>query len=192
MTMSMSTVSPSSASTSSVSSSSMDMDMMSMSDMTMTFFTSTVTPLYSNAWAPDNAGKYAGTCIFLIVLAVVFRGLLGLRGLLEAYWVGMGGASRYVARNMEEADDGSGEDRGKGGFAAVNSMSGREDKWWSSTPWRINVDGSRALLDMVLVGMSYLLMIAVMTMNVGYFMSILGGTFLGSLIFGRYSGVTQH
>lgn len=29
-------------------------------------------------------------------------------------------------------------------------------------------------------------MLAVMTMNVGYFLSALGGTFLGSLIFGRY------
>lgn len=29
-------------------------------------------------------------------------------------------------------------------------------------------------------------MIAVMTLNVGYFLSILGGTFLGELAFGRY------
>ena len=30
-------------------------------------------------------------------------------------------------------------------------------------------------------------MLAVMTMNVGYFMSILGGTFVGSLAVGRHS-----
>ena len=29
-------------------------------------------------------------------------------------------------------------------------------------------------------------MVAVMTMNVGYFMSVLGGVFLGSLLVGRY------
>lgn len=29
-------------------------------------------------------------------------------------------------------------------------------------------------------------MLAVMTMNVGYYASILGGTFLGSLLVGRY------
>ena len=29
-------------------------------------------------------------------------------------------------------------------------------------------------------------MIAVMTMNVGYFMSVLGGVFLGSLVCGRF------
>lgn len=29
-------------------------------------------------------------------------------------------------------------------------------------------------------------MVAVMTMNVGYFMSILAGVFLGSVVFGRF------
>lgn len=30
-------------------------------------------------------------------------------------------------------------------------------------------------------------MLAVMTMNVGYFLSVLGGVFLGSLVAGRYT-----
>lgn len=33
-------------------------------------------------------------------------------------------------------------------------------------------------------------MIAVMTMNVGYFMSILAGVFLGSLLFGRFTAMS--
>ncbi len=35
-------------------------------------------------------------------------------------------------------------------------------------------------------------MLAVMTMNVGYFMSVLGGVFLGSLAVGRYGSMTEH
>jgi hypothetical protein len=34
---------------------------------------------------------------------------------------------------------------------------------------------------------NYCRMLAVMTMNVGYFLSVLGGTFLGSLLIGRYA-----
>lgn len=30
-------------------------------------------------------------------------------------------------------------------------------------------------------------MLAVMTMNVGYFLSVLGGVFLGSVVLGRYA-----
>jgi hypothetical protein len=35
-------------------------------------------------------------------------------------------------------------------------------------------------------------MLAVMTMNVGYFLSVLGGTFLGSLLVGRFAVATEH
>jgi hypothetical protein len=35
-------------------------------------------------------------------------------------------------------------------------------------------------------------MLGVMTMNVGYFLSILGGTFLGSLALGRYVIAFEH
>ena len=70
------------------SSTGMDMDMgsgsshsmsMSMADMAMVFFQSTATPLYSAGWVPAGPGSYAGTCIFLIVLALVHRVLIALR-----------------------------------------------------------------------------------------------------------------
>lgn len=35
-------------------------------------------------------------------------------------------------------------------------------------------------------------MLAVMTMNVGYFISVLGGVFIGSLICGRYATYFGH
>lgn len=34
-------------------------------------------------------------------------------------------------------------------------------------------------------------MLAVMTMNVGYFLSVLGGTFLGELAVGRYTQIEE-
>ncbi|CAF9925788.1 MAG: hypothetical protein GOMPHAMPRED_003968 [Gomphillus americanus] len=55
------------------------MDVMGMDSMAMVFFTSSTTPLYSWSWTPSNQGQYAGTCIFLIVLAAIFKGLLFLR-----------------------------------------------------------------------------------------------------------------
>lgn len=35
-------------------------------------------------------------------------------------------------------------------------------------------------------------MLAVMTLNVGYFLSTLGGAFLGELVFGRYGQLDEH
>lgn len=34
-------------------------------------------------------------------------------------------------------------------------------------------------------------MIAVMTMNVGYFMSVLAGVFVGSVVFGRFIAISS-
>ena len=35
-------------------------------------------------------------------------------------------------------------------------------------------------------------MLAVMTLNVGYFLSVLGGIFLGELAVGRYTALEEH
>lgn len=77
-------------------------------------------------------------------------------------------------------------------------------------PWRFSVDLPRALLFLCIVGISYLLyvsistgidglnaniissMLAVMTMNIGYFCSVLGGAFLGELAVGRFIQTNEH
>lgn len=58
-------------------------------------------------------------------------------------------------------------------------------------PWRFSVDLPRALMFLCIAGVSYLLMLAVMTMNIGYFCSVLGGAF-GELAVGRYIQTFEH
>lgn len=41
------------------------------------------TPLYSLTWIPVSEGNYSGTCVFPIVLAVIFRALVALRSVLK-------------------------------------------------------------------------------------------------------------
>lgn len=66
----------------------MDMSMgTSMSGMSMVFFTATDTPLFSSAWTPQSTGQYAATCIFLIVLSVIFRFLHAIHTIFERRWL---------------------------------------------------------------------------------------------------------
>lgn len=163
--------------------------MMDMSDMMMVFFTATNTPLYSASWTPGSTGAYAGTCIFLILLSAIFRGILAVRCNFSAIW-----AQWSAKRHGSLLEYERGEDFAKQG----------------RRPWRVNEAATRALVDTALAGVSYLLqvfhrslpqwpnadvlyrMLAVMTMNVGYFMSVLGGIFFGSFIIGDRIGAVAH
>jgi copper transporter 1 len=109
--------------------------MMGMSDMMMVFFTSTSTPLYSKDWTPGSAGVYTATCIFLITLAVISRGLLAARCRFSKVWSRTG--SNEFWKNTSDLELGA---------------AGRPRE-----PWRINKALARAILDTILAGVGYLL-----------------------------------
>ncbi|KAF2167396.1 hypothetical protein M409DRAFT_66012 [Zasmidium cellare ATCC 36951] len=146
---------------------------MPMDEMLMVFFTSTQTALWSESWWPLTTGQYAGTCIFLIALAVIFRGLLGVRMHFDKIYSWM--VYRHDTKVLRKY--GFEKDQVKVPEGEVRAAR-----------WSVNEELFRAVLDTVIAGFSYLLMLAVMTMNVGYFMSVLGGVFLGSFVLGRYTG----
>ncbi|KAK7729859.1 hypothetical protein SLS53_009158 [Cytospora paraplurivora] len=166
--------------------------------MTMTFQSDMTTTLYSARWTPSSTGTYAGTCVFLIALAVVFRGLFALRALQEDRWLDRELDRRYVVvSGRPAAHENLSRDSLKQNM--MLSANGVEEevvvvrkRRSHVRPWRLSVDPLRAVVDTVIAGVGYLLMLAVMTMNVGYFMSVLGGTFLGSLIVGRYAVLGEH
>jgi len=181
-----------------MSSSTTTTTMMSMSSMSMTFFTSTVTPLYSAGWQPTSIGGYVGTCVFLVALATILRGLLALKAWKETAWLDAEINRRYVtvAGKLPKSERISQDSDTKRMILTENGV--EEDvmvvkkRKMDARPWRVTVDPIRACIDTVIAGVGYLLMLAVMTMNVGYFLSILGGTFLGSLLIGRYAIAFEH
>ncbi|KAL2269522.1 hypothetical protein VTJ83DRAFT_1706 [Remersonia thermophila] len=167
------------------------------------FHGSMSTSLFSAAWTPGNEGTYAATCIFLIVLAALFRGLLAAKGVLERRWLAQELARRYVVVEGRGSLAGSlAADPEAKKASLVLSENGAEENVVvverrgahanHARPWRLSVDPVRALVDTVIVGVGYLLMIAVMSMNYGYFLSVLGGTFIGTLLVGRWILPTEH
>ena len=136
---------------------------MSTSNMQNTFFTSSSTPLYSSAWHPSSPGTYAATCVFLILLAAIFRGLFAGKHLLERRWLDQTLERKYIKVRgaPTEADkiDASSESK----YGTLVTARGVEEhvkvvtnKARPVMPWRLSVDLPRAAYVTITAGVGYL------------------------------------
>ncbi|KAI4725996.1 Ctr copper transporter [Aureobasidium sp. EXF-10728] len=179
-------------------------DMSGMGSMSMVFTTVHNTPLYSKAWTPTSTGAYAGTCIFLIVLAILSRLLQAWRHTLEQKFHDKAMKRRYIVVRGEQEGEPFPEEpeatREKTEPQAVLTSRGLNEqvrvitaksRSIESAPWRISTDLPRACVYTLQAGLGYLLMLAVMTLNVGYFLSVLAGLFVGELAVGRYASPVE-
>ena len=134
------------------------------SAMEMIFSQSTSTPLYSSLWTPSSTAAYAGTCIFLILLAAFSRFLLAGKVVLQRKWSDKELNRQYVTiRGQPSAEQLVNEsiaaktgilitERGPEEHVRVLKSNSRP-----VLPWRFSVDLPRAVYSTVVVGISYLL-----------------------------------
>ena len=130
----------------------------------MTFFTSTQTPLYSESWTPRSTAGYAGTCIFLIALAVVFRGIMAFKHHMEHRWLDQHLNRRYVVVAGRKNEKARTSEDGNAQTALLVSATGVEEDVRvvrrhvrGPFPWRLSIDVPRAALAVVMSGVGYLL-----------------------------------
>lgn len=131
--------------------------------MAMTFFGGTGTPLYSMQFTPTTTGAYAGACIFLIILTMLYRSLYALRAVLENRWTNAAIQRRYVvvADRTPEAERIRSDEDAKTAVMTANGIEEEVKIVYRPTrgaqPWRFSVDLPRAALATVTSGVGYLL-----------------------------------
>lgn len=114
-------------------------------------------------WTPKSIGQYAGTCIFIIILATIFRALLAMKAWRETAWLDAEFNRRYVAvaSKLPKAERISQDSDSKRMILTENGV--EEDvmvvkkRSMGTRPWRISVDPLRACIDTVIAGVGYLL-----------------------------------
>jgi hypothetical protein len=92
-----------------------------------------------------------GICISLIMLAAVFRLLIGLKSLLENHQVNFGSNQQYIL-NIRKPK------RTRSACIGVKEDSIVVSRNFKRTrAWKMTVDGPRAAIDTVMIGVLYLL-----------------------------------
>ncbi|KAF3490734.1 expression library immunization antigen 1 [Arthroderma uncinatum] len=164
----------------------------------MVFQNIPATPLFTLNWTPRSSGAYAGTCIFLIVLGAIARILAAAKSIMDRRFLAAAKARRYVVVAGKTSDTNKGselelqptsDDSSEQTTGKLISAKGVEENVRVVNaaggppvmPWRFSVDLPRAAMLTLNAGVGYLLMLAVMTMNVGYFLCVLVGIFVGDL-----------
>lgn len=161
MGMDMSSSSSMNMTTNSTASTSMSMETMVM----MVAFQNTMTStLYVESWTPNSIGTYAASCIFLIGLAAILRGLFAVKAVMETRWLDQELKRRYIVVNGRQSmQEQLSEDNLKQNM--MLSANGVEEQVMVvqkrshhyARPWRISVDPARAVIDTIIAAVGYLL-----------------------------------
>lgn len=129
--------------------------------MNMVFFTSTSTPLYSDAWTPQSAGAYAGTCIFLIILAILFRASFTAQSWLNNYAIKTALQRRYVIVEGQGVEKIASDASSTSGILTTNGVAENvrlaQAPVQHIQPWRFTIDLPRSVIVTISAGIGYLL-----------------------------------
>lgn len=132
--------------------------------MSMVFTNTHDTPLFSSAWTPSSSGAYAGTCIFLIILAIIDRCLIAFKACMERHWLAAHLNRRYIAVAGKTTEAGRIDADPDAKLASLVTAQGVEESVkivrntsHGPVPWRFSVDLPRAGLFLCIAGVSYLL-----------------------------------
>lgn len=204
---------PASASGSLAAESSMD----SMSGMSSTFSSSTRVTLWVSEWTTTSTATYVLTIFFLFALGMLNRFLGALKSQLEMKWKTQLELAKAIetqekitpktvpdhARQWSLAlrrqqppvrlEDQDGQETQpltpttQSSAEMAKSSAVTRQFWVASAPWSAKKDGIRACLEFTRALIGYVLMLAVMTYNIGFLFAVTGAVLLGEVVFGRYT-----
>ncbi|PPQ90423.1 hypothetical protein CVT25_014941 [Psilocybe cyanescens] len=154
--------------------------------------------LFFEAWQPTSAGAIAGACIGLAMLAIIERWLSATRNVFNAHWrrrafdqtavrdqvvTGRTVSSERGHDSIENLD--THEKEASEAAAQPLAKSKVKPRLRTITPFIAAYDIPRGLLYGLEMLLMYLLMLAVMTFQAAYMISIVLGLGIGEILFGR-------
>ncbi|KAF7355502.1 CTR copper uptake transporter [Mycena sanguinolenta] len=128
--------------------------------------------LWFNSWDPKSKGALAGACIGLFILTLIDRWLAAHRAIMEARWRD---AALLAAKKLDDVDN-----KGK-----VKKMKLR------APPFNPAHDITRGVIHAAQSLLGFAFMLAVMTFQAAYLITLVLGLGIGQMLFGRYGAAVM-
>ncbi|OJT12575.1 hypothetical protein TRAPUB_10816 [Trametes pubescens] len=153
-------------------------------------------------WHPSSKGAIAGACVGLALLALFERWVNAMRGAAEAYWGRR--ALALMSDNKPEpschSPSASAEAKGSGSVEELkiselpsqDSTTRQRRARRTLPPFILSHDVPRGALYAFQALLTYALMLAVMTFQAAFIISIIVGSGIGEVLFGRVGGAKSH
>ncbi|KAG5437731.1 hypothetical protein PCANB_000444 [Pneumocystis canis] len=147
----------------------------------MGFFCSTKTALFISTWVPRSSFQYFLALIFIFCLGIIYKILSAYK----SYWEYQ---QRIKYKNQPQSINNADTNYPSTEYLEqpFESMLNKE-KNKQNSPFQYQACFIRGSLQFFICFISYLLMIVVMTMNIGYFFTAIIGISIGEMILFRYS-----
>ncbi|KAF2451594.1 hypothetical protein P171DRAFT_8922 [Karstenula rhodostoma CBS 690.94] len=142
------------------------------------------------SWALRTPTSYGIAIVLLFTLGLLGRFLGAIKWQLERSWRMSQRNTNMDHRSYLDLNDNDGESQP---LSPEHSLAASEKRrqvrqFWSADEDRnMKQDGIRALLEFARAVIAYILMLAVMTYDVGFFFSITASVLAGEFLLGRYS-----
>lgn len=191
--------------------------MSGMSGMSSTFSSSTRVTLWVSDWTTTSTATYVLTIFFLFALGMLNRFLGAFKSQLEMKWKAQRESAQVIRnqeKSIGETVRGHARQwsralRGQQPPVRLDDQDGQETEplspttqsaaemaktstparqfWIAEAPWNLKKDSISACLEFIRALIGYVLMLAVMTYNIGFLFAVTGSVLLGELVFGRYT-----
>ncbi|THH27016.1 hypothetical protein EUX98_g7168 [Antrodiella citrinella] len=153
---------------------------------------------------PSSGGAIAGACFVLVVISIFERWVSGMRGNLEGYWKRktlaiMANRSNNNSTPGPEAASLTKDDKNADDIVEVDANSLSSSRMGQDVvtrgkrlpPFIASHDFPRGVAFALQALLTYVLMLAVMTFQAAYFISIVVGLGIGEMLFGRMGRSTH-
>ncbi|EIM84484.1 CTR copper uptake transporter [Stereum hirsutum FP-91666 SS1] len=142
--------------------------------------------LWFLGWVPSSKGAMVGVCIGLFLLALVERWLAAVRGVMEVHWAVRAQIELSNRLNVRAGLPTPGTNTDEKITSQRSSSLLGLPRRGAMPPFIPAHDISRGVLHVGQTALSFLFMLAVMTFQASFIISIIIGLGVGETLFGRY------